>query len=81
MDKLTVMSCVLFFIADAFAIVAISMPDWIVTNVGGKPGNGSIRLSLSSLFLPTMSKYFSSFQESMRIFLHNYAACILVRLR
>ena len=48
MDKLTVMSCVLFFIADAFAIVAISMPDWIVTNVGGKPGNGPIRLSLSS---------------------------------
>ena len=35
MDKLTVMSCLLFFMADAFAIVAISMPDWIVTNVGG----------------------------------------------
>ncbi len=35
MDKLTVMSCLLFFLADAFAIVAISMPDWIVTNVGG----------------------------------------------
>jgi hypothetical protein len=35
MDKLTAMSCLLFFTADAFIIVAISMPDWIVTNVGG----------------------------------------------
>lgn len=35
MDKLTVMSCLLFFTADVFVIVAISMPDWIVTNVGG----------------------------------------------
>ena len=35
MDKLTVISCLLFFTADAFAIVALSMPDWIVTSVGG----------------------------------------------
>ncbi len=35
MDKLTVMSCLLFFVAELFAILAVSMPDWIVTNVGG----------------------------------------------
>ena len=36
MDKLTLTSTVLFIIADIFAITALIMPDWIVTDVGGK---------------------------------------------
>ena len=36
MDKLGLVSAVLFVVADAFAIMALSMPDWIITAVPGK---------------------------------------------
>lgn len=36
MDKLTVISGTLFMAADVFAIVSLAMPDWIITDVGGK---------------------------------------------
>lgn len=36
MDKLTTISATLFLAADVFAIISLSMPDWIVTDVGGK---------------------------------------------
>ena len=36
MDRLSGISFTLFLIADCFAIAALCMPDWIVTNVGGK---------------------------------------------
>nr|ACO10283.1 C16orf52 homolog [Caligus rogercresseyi] len=35
MDKLTVMSCLLFFTADLFALASLLTPNWIVTHVGG----------------------------------------------
>ena len=35
MDRLTLTSCLLFVIADIFAVVSVAMPDWIVTDVGG----------------------------------------------
>lgn len=42
MDKLTTVSATLFMAADVFAIVSLAMPDWIVTDVGGKfPEPGS----------------------------------------
>lgn len=36
MDKLTVISGTLFFAADVFAVASLSMPDWIITDVGGE---------------------------------------------
>jgi hypothetical protein len=36
MDKLTLISGTLFMAADVFAIVSLAMPDWIITDVGGK---------------------------------------------
>jgi hypothetical protein len=36
MDRLTVISGALFVAADVFAIISLAMPDWIVTDVGGK---------------------------------------------
>lgn len=36
MDKLTTISVCLFLAADVFAIVALAIPDWIVTDVAGK---------------------------------------------
>ena len=35
-QKLSVISFTLFLIADGFAVASLCMPDWIVTNVGGK---------------------------------------------
>lgn len=36
MDKLTLISGALFLAADIFAIVSLALPDWIVSDVGGK---------------------------------------------
>ena len=36
MDKLSVISGALFFAADLFAIASLAMPNWIVSDVGGK---------------------------------------------
>lgn len=36
MDKLTLISGTLFMAANVFAIVSLAMPDWIITDVGGK---------------------------------------------
>lgn len=36
MDRMTTVSAALFLAADVFAIVSLAMPDWIVTDVGGK---------------------------------------------
>lgn len=36
MDRLTLISSSLFLAADMFAIVSLAMPDWIITDVGGK---------------------------------------------
>ena len=36
MDKLSVISGALFFAADLFAIAGLAMPNWIVSDVGGK---------------------------------------------
>jgi hypothetical protein len=36
MDKLTLMSTLLFFCSDAFAIISLATPDWIISNVGGE---------------------------------------------
>ena len=35
MDKLSLISGALFLAADIFAVAALAMPDWIVTEVGG----------------------------------------------
>jgi len=35
MDKLCLISCLLFATAELFALVSVSYPDWIITNVGG----------------------------------------------
>lgn len=39
MDRMTTVSAALFLAADVFAIVSLAMPDWIVTDVGGKNEN------------------------------------------
>ena len=36
MDRLTVVSGLLFLAADIFALVSLAMPDWIVSYVGGE---------------------------------------------
>lgn len=35
MEKLTLISGALFLTADVFAIIALALPFWIVTDVGG----------------------------------------------
>ncbi|XP_077263816.1 uncharacterized protein LOC143898314 [Temnothorax americanus] len=35
MDKLTIISGILFLLADISAIISIAMPDWIITDIGG----------------------------------------------
>jgi len=54
MDKLTIISVVLFFLADISAIISISMPDWIITDVGGNCRNAIFSYCLYSPW-PCMS--------------------------
>jgi len=42
MDKLTIISGILFLLADISAIISIAMPDWIITDVGGNCENCNI---------------------------------------
>jgi lariat debranching enzyme len=35
MDRLTLTSSILFVIADIFAVISVSLPEWIVSEVGG----------------------------------------------
>lgn len=46
MEKLTLISGALFLTADIFAIVALALPYWIVTDVGGR-----MRIDYIFLFL------------------------------
>ena len=39
MDKLSIISGALFFAADVFATASLAMPNWIVSEVGGKLPN------------------------------------------
>ena len=55
MDKLSLISGALFLAADIFAVAALAMPDWIVTEVGGDTRLGlmqvvslTIKLKLTS---------------------------------
>ena len=51
MDKLSVISFTLFFIADCFAVAALCMPDWIVSNVGGKKSFSFYEMSIFHYFI------------------------------
>jgi len=43
MDRITVISAVLFVIADIFSIVSLILPDWVVTDVAGDTRLGLMR--------------------------------------
>ena len=47
MDKLTVISAVLFLTADILAIISLILPDWIVSEVGGDTRFGLLRSCVS----------------------------------
>lgn len=47
MDKLSAISFTLFLIADCFAVAALCMPDWIVSNVGGSTRIGLLRTCMT----------------------------------
>ena len=46
MDKLSLISGALFLAADIFAVAALAMPDWIVTEVGGETRLGLMQVLL-----------------------------------
>ena len=48
MDKLSLISGALFLAADIFAVAALAMPDWIVTEVGGDTRLGLMQVLSSS---------------------------------
>merc|ERR1712004_730927 len=50
MDKLSLISGALFLAADIFAVAALAMPDWIVTDVGGETRLGLMQVTLICVF-------------------------------
>lgn len=66
MDKLTVISGTLFMAADVFAIVSLAMPDWIITDVGGKYVN--VKLSQGHLHIKVVI-YNNTFLHILQVIL------------
>ncbi|KAL5019354.1 hypothetical protein ScPMuIL_005076 [Solemya velum] len=54
MDKLGIISGALFFAADVFAVASLAMPDWIVSDIGGKTHIGLLRTCLTICGRPTI---------------------------
>ena len=58
MDKLSLISGALFLAADIFAVAALAMPDWIVTDVGGETRLGLMQVpreAIIKILTPTNS--------------------------
>ena len=52
MDRLSIISGALFFTADIFAVMSLAMPNWIVSDIGGK----HIKTKVKVEFLELISK-------------------------
>ena len=56
MDRLAIVSILLFGFADAFAVIALTSPDWIVSHEAGNvdlPG-GTCRMLIIALCFPVL---------------------------
>ena len=56
MDKLSLISGALFLAADIFAVAALAMPDWIVTDVGGETRLGLMQVPREAIIKISTSK-------------------------
>ena len=85
MDKLSLISGALFLAADIFAVAALAMPDWIVTEVGGDTRLGlmqvvslTIKLKLTSrrLTFSITVNYLIIARTSTNLFSRHASHCI-----
>jgi len=78
MDKLTIISGILFLLADISAIISIAMPDWIITDVGGDTRLG-LMWSCMTLYNRPQVCYKSELQsEWMMALVCIFIGCILI---
>ena len=57
MDKLSLISGALFLAADIFAVAALAMPDWIVTDVGGETRLGLMQVPREAIIKISHQKF------------------------
>nr|XP_012233095.1 PREDICTED: lariat debranching enzyme [Linepithema humile] len=78
MDKLTIVSGLLFLLADISAIISIAMPDWIITDVGGDTRLG-LMWSCMTLYNRPQVCYKSDLQsEWLMALVCIFVGCILI---
>ncbi|XP_029675443.1 lariat debranching enzyme-like isoform X2 [Formica exsecta] len=78
MDKLTIISGILFLLADISAIISIAMPDWIITDVGGDTRLG-LMWSCMTLYNRPQVCYKSDLQsEWLMALVCIFVGCILI---
>ncbi|XP_025268145.1 lariat debranching enzyme isoform X2 [Camponotus floridanus] len=78
MDKLTIISGILFLLADISAIISIAMPDWIITDVGGDTRLG-LMWSCMTLYNRPQVCYKSDLQsEWLMALICIFVGCILI---
>ncbi|XP_032679151.1 lariat debranching enzyme-like [Odontomachus brunneus] len=78
MDKLTIISGILFLAADIFAIASLAMPDWIITDVGGDTRLG-LMISCMTLYNRPQVCYKSDLQsEWLMALVCIFVGCILI---
>ncbi|XP_060074819.1 modulator of smoothened protein-like [Ylistrum balloti] len=52
MDRLSIISGALFFTADVFAVISLALPNWIVSDIGGRTYIGLMESCLSNYNQP-----------------------------
>ena len=57
MDKLSLISGAMFLAADIFAVAALAMPDWIVTDVGGETRLGLMQVPREAIIKISHQKF------------------------
>ncbi|XP_014479878.1 PREDICTED: lariat debranching enzyme-like [Dinoponera quadriceps] len=78
MDKLTIISGILFLAADIFAIASLAMPDWIITDIGGDTRLG-LMISCMTLHNRPQVCYKSDLQsEWLMALVFIFVGCILI---
>ncbi|XP_025073595.1 lariat debranching enzyme-like [Pogonomyrmex barbatus] len=78
MDKLTIISVILFLLADISAIISIAMPDWIITDVGGDTRLGLMWSCMTLYNRPQVCYKSDLHSEWMMALVCIFIGCILI---
>jgi len=78
MDKMSIISGALFFAANVFAVTALALPDWIITEVGGTTRLGLMSSCITIYNRPTICYTPKLSKEWWMALVSILAACLCI---